>query len=269
MGKIFLAFFLLLGSIAALPAQTPVKKVVFLTNYVFLGRHAPFFVGLDKGFYREAGFDLSISPSTGSGYVIAALEGGQADYGIAEPGPVVQAVAKGAQVKAFGVFMDQSPSGLVSLTPYPTAESVAGKSIAASLTDSARVTLVHEDRKEPHQECQKHFRLGSQAEPGHEKRCNRDLRNSVEGGEDLHNDGLEGLYVDHHQGQCHTADERQSKPDERRRSGRAQVGELDRQRQVEPTKNDGGCWEEILRHFRPTDGVLPNQERAGDTANHT
>ncbi|MFQ5790327.1 MAG: ABC transporter substrate-binding protein [Acidobacteriota bacterium] len=132
---------LLLGSTVALPVQKPLKKIVFLTNYVFLGRHAPFFVGLDKGFYREAGFDISISPSTGSGFVIAALEGGKADYGIAEAAPVVQAVGKGAQVKAFGVFMDISTSGLASLTAYPTPESVAGKTIAASLTDSARVIL--------------------------------------------------------------------------------------------------------------------------------
>ena len=122
-------------------AQKPLKKVDFLTNYVFLGRHAPFFVGLERGYYREAGFDIAISPSSGSGFVIAALEGGQADYGIAEAAPVVQAIAKGAKVKAFGVFMDHSTSGLVSLTPYPTPQSVAGKPIAASLTDSARIIL--------------------------------------------------------------------------------------------------------------------------------
>jgi NitT/TauT family transport system substrate-binding protein len=117
------------------------KKIVFLTNYVFLGRHAPFFVGLEKGFYREAGFDIAISPSTGSGFVIAALEGGKADFGIAEAAPVVQSIGKGARVKAFSVFMDSSPSGLASLKPYPTPESLAGRTIAASQTDSARVVL--------------------------------------------------------------------------------------------------------------------------------
>jgi len=133
--------FLLLGSTAVFPAQKGLKKITFLTNYVFHGRHAPFFVGLDKGFYREAGFDVGISPSTGSGFVISALEGGKADYGMAEAAPVVQAVAKGARVKAFGVFMDVSTSGLASIAPYPTPESVRGMTVAASLTDSARVIL--------------------------------------------------------------------------------------------------------------------------------
>ncbi|MDI7259267.1 MAG: ABC transporter substrate-binding protein [Thermodesulfobacteriota bacterium] len=122
-------------------AEKPLKKVLFLTNYVFHGRHSPYFVGLDKGFYKEAGFDIHISPATGSGFVVSALEGGKVDYGMADPTVVVQAVAKGAKVRGFGIFMDKTTMGLASLKPYPTPESLAGKTIAASLTDSARVIL--------------------------------------------------------------------------------------------------------------------------------
>ncbi len=130
-----------LGAAPAGAGEKPLKKVTFLTNYVFHGRHSPFFVGLEKGFYKEAGFDIQISPSTGSGFVVTAVEGGKADYGMAESTSVVQAVAKGAKVKGFEVFMDITTSGLASLTPYPTPQSLAGKTIAASLTDSARVIL--------------------------------------------------------------------------------------------------------------------------------
>jgi len=122
-------------------AQKPLTAVTFLTNYVFQGRHAPFFLGRDKGFYREAGFDLNIVPATGSGFVISAIDGGKADFGMAESASVVQAVSRGSKVKAFAVFMDVSTSGLASLKPYPTPQSVTGKPIAASLTDSARVIL--------------------------------------------------------------------------------------------------------------------------------
>ena len=119
-------------------ALTP---ITFLTNYVFIGRHAPFFVGRERGFYRDAGFDVTVLPATGSAAVLAALEGGQADYGIAEAAPVVQAVGKGASVKAFGVFMDASTSGLASLRPFAEPVDLAGATVAASLTDSARVIL--------------------------------------------------------------------------------------------------------------------------------
>lgn len=121
--------------------QASLTPITFLTNYVFIGRHAPFFVGLEKGYYRDAGFDLSIVPATGSAFVISALEGGQADFGIAEASAVVQAVGRGAGVKAFGVFMDETTSGLASMTPYPTPRAIVGKTVAASLTDSVRVTL--------------------------------------------------------------------------------------------------------------------------------
>ena len=128
------------GAAAAQNAAPP-KKITFLTNYTFHGRHSPFFVGLEKGYYREAGFDVQISPATGSGFVIAAVDSGKADYGMAEAGSVVQAVAKGAKVRSFMVFTDISTSGLASLEPYPTVESLKGKRIAASQTDSARVIV--------------------------------------------------------------------------------------------------------------------------------
>ncbi|HLI11576.1 MAG TPA: ABC transporter substrate-binding protein [Alphaproteobacteria bacterium] len=117
------------------------RKVTFLTNYVFNGRHAPFFVGLDKGYYKKAGIDIQISPASGSGFVISALDGGKADYGMADAGSVVQAIAKGAKVKGFMVYVDVTTSGLASLKPYPQPASLKGATIAASLTDSARVIL--------------------------------------------------------------------------------------------------------------------------------
>src|SRR3546814_4371777 len=73
------------GSVAAQqPSSQDLTEITFLTNYAFHGRHSPFFVGLEKGFYAEEGFDITIQPATGSGFVITALDGGQADYGMAD-----------------------------------------------------------------------------------------------------------------------------------------------------------------------------------------
>jgi NitT/TauT family transport system substrate-binding protein len=128
------------GMPAASFAQTP-KKITFLTNYVYNGRHAPFFVGFEKGFYKDAGFDIDIKPATGSGFVITAIDGGKADYGMADVSSVVQGIAKGAKVKAFMVYTDITTNGLAALSSYPTPESVVGKKIAAGQTDSVRVIL--------------------------------------------------------------------------------------------------------------------------------
>ena len=122
-------------------SQAPTKSITFLTNYVFNGRHAPFFVGLEKGFYKEAGFDIEISPATGSGFVITAVDSGQADYGMADFSSVVRGVSRGAKIGTFMVYTDISTNGLAALSPFPTPESVAGKKIAAGQTDSVRVIL--------------------------------------------------------------------------------------------------------------------------------
>ena len=55
-----LALAILLGSglpdaRAGAPADKPLKKVTFLTNYVFHGRHSPFFVGLQLVSYDALG----------------------------------------------------------------------------------------------------------------------------------------------------------------------------------------------------------------------
>ena len=129
--------------VAPVNAQTAAspKKITFLTNYVFHGRHSPYFVGLEKGFYKEAGFDIQIQPATGSGFVVTAIDSGKADYGMADAGTTIQAIAKGSKIKSFMVFMDVSTSGLASLDPYPTMESMKGKKVAASQSDSARVIV--------------------------------------------------------------------------------------------------------------------------------
>jgi NitT/TauT family transport system substrate-binding protein len=53
----------------------------------------------------------------------------------------VQAIAKGAKVKGFDVFMDVITNGIVGLKSYPTPESILGKSLATAPTDSARTVI--------------------------------------------------------------------------------------------------------------------------------
>lgn len=143
-GIAVLALGMAFGSVmpaASQTAETSTSKLSFLTNYVFNGRHAPFFVGVEKGFYKDAGFDVSISPATGSGFVIAAVESGQADFGMADFGTVVQMLANGTQVKAFSVYTDITTAGLAATEEYKEPASILGKTIAAGQTNQVRVNL--------------------------------------------------------------------------------------------------------------------------------
>lgn len=126
---------------AAAQGTPALRNITVLANYTFHGRHTPFFVAADKGYFEQAGFKADIQPATGSGFVISAIESGKADYGLADMSVMVQSIAKGAKVKGFQVFMDVSTNGLASLKPLPTPDLVLGRTIAVAQTDSTRVIL--------------------------------------------------------------------------------------------------------------------------------
>ncbi len=57
------------------------EKVTYLTSFGNFGRDAYAWVAKDKGFFKEAGFDVDIKPGQGTGGVIQTVTGGQADFG--------------------------------------------------------------------------------------------------------------------------------------------------------------------------------------------
>ncbi|TDC52067.1 hypothetical protein E1258_25355 [Micromonospora sp. KC207] len=57
------------------------EKVTYLTSFGNFGRDSYAWVAKEKGFFREAGFDVEIKPGQGTGAVIQTVVGGQADFG--------------------------------------------------------------------------------------------------------------------------------------------------------------------------------------------
>lgn len=57
------------------------KKVTYLTSFGNFGRDAYAWVAKDKGYFEEAGFDVDIKPGQGTGGIIPAVVGGQAQFG--------------------------------------------------------------------------------------------------------------------------------------------------------------------------------------------
>jgi NitT/TauT family transport system substrate-binding protein len=55
-------------------------KVKYLTSFANFGRDAYGWVALEKGFFREAGFDVEIQKGAGTGTNIKTIVSGQADY---------------------------------------------------------------------------------------------------------------------------------------------------------------------------------------------
>lgn len=90
--KIFYA--LSLGIVASLvfaDGARAADKVIFVTDFGFNGRHAYYYVALEKGYYKEAGIDVEFVRGRGSSDAIKKVAAGVALLGFADAGALVLA----------------------------------------------------------------------------------------------------------------------------------------------------------------------------------
>lgn len=101
----------LLSGVAAQSADRATLRV----DVFFHGPHAPFFLGIEKGFYKEENIDLKLEPGTGSGTTIK-LVGNKSDtFGYADAGTMIKAVAEGVPVRMIMGILQKNPMTIVSL----------------------------------------------------------------------------------------------------------------------------------------------------------
>ena len=74
------------------PAEA-LESVSLITDFGYNGRHAYFFVALDKGYYKAAGLDVKILRGQGSVDAIRQVGAGNATFGFADTGSLVLARA--------------------------------------------------------------------------------------------------------------------------------------------------------------------------------
>lgn len=82
-----------------------------MLNWTPTADHAPIYFAKAKGWYTEAGIDLSIEAGKGSALSAQRVGSGGANLGIADLPTAIQAVGKGADLKAIMVIYANSPQG--------------------------------------------------------------------------------------------------------------------------------------------------------------
>jgi NitT/TauT family transport system substrate-binding protein len=86
------------------PAQSQEKSTVRL-DWTALGYHAPFYLGVARGYYRDAGLDLAVLEGKGSPMAASLVGNGSDDFGFADASTVAQLVSQGLPAKmVMGVF---------------------------------------------------------------------------------------------------------------------------------------------------------------------
>ena len=99
-GGAFVVAATLVASTASAADNVSVRTDWFHSHY-----HSPFFLGIEKGFYRDAGIELNVTAGRGSGQVVRLIGNGDDQFGFAATDAVFRAVAKEINVIAIGNIM--------------------------------------------------------------------------------------------------------------------------------------------------------------------
>ena len=104
-GKIIAAFFLLaMLGLGAQPQAAELKPANVRMDFIIGGKHAPWFVALEKGFYAKRGLNVTIQSSTGSADTVRTIGAGGADFGFADISTTIVARSRGTPIQTVAQF---------------------------------------------------------------------------------------------------------------------------------------------------------------------
>jgi NitT/TauT family transport system substrate-binding protein len=87
------------------PAQTAeMTPANIRLDFIIGGKHAPWYVALEKGFYAKRGLSATIQASTGSADTVRTVASGGADFGFADLATMIVAKSRGTPVQAAAQF---------------------------------------------------------------------------------------------------------------------------------------------------------------------
>ncbi len=126
-------------------ADTGPIKVDFRLNWTLYGEHAPFFLGVDKGFYSDEGLDVSILEGSGSATVVKLIGNGTNVIGYADAATMMRSISAGVPVKAVAVTFQSSPMSFIQRADHDpildSIDKVPGASIAITAGDASLAIL--------------------------------------------------------------------------------------------------------------------------------
>jgi NitT/TauT family transport system substrate-binding protein len=119
-------------------AQTPIK---FALDWKFEGPAAPYFVALDKGYYKAEGLDVTIDTGNGSVEAINRVASGTYPMGFGDINSLIKFRDKkeNTPVKAVAMIYNAPPFAIVSMKKYGVLKpkDLEGKTLGAPAPDGA------------------------------------------------------------------------------------------------------------------------------------
>ena len=122
-------------SLAMPAAQAQERDVKFVLDFISLGRHAPWYVALGKGYFKEEGLNVTILPSTGTADAIRTVVTGAAEFGFIDIPSLVAAGSAGSSMRIVAANYQKPPYCIFSLDPganIDSAKKLAGLELGSS-----------------------------------------------------------------------------------------------------------------------------------------
>jgi NitT/TauT family transport system substrate-binding protein len=113
-------------------AAAPLKPVTFTLDWLYQGASVGFLVAHEKGFYREAGLDVTILAGKGSGTTAQLVASKATPIGFSDGFVVGNSIAKGMAIKTVATIYRRDPAAIMVLadSPIKTPKDLEGKTVA-------------------------------------------------------------------------------------------------------------------------------------------
>ena len=98
-------------------AQAQERDLKFVLDFISLGRHAPWYVALGKGYFKDEGLNVTIMPSKGTADAIRTVATGVAEIGFIDIPSLVASGSGGAGIKIVSVNYQKPPYCIFTLDP--------------------------------------------------------------------------------------------------------------------------------------------------------
>ncbi len=101
-------------------------------NYPAAGFNAGFELALQRGYYKDAGLDVTIEPGNGSQIAAQLVASGKVDVGFADAAPVMKLISSGAKMRILATILQGNPNQVTALkkTGLRSVADIKGKSVA-------------------------------------------------------------------------------------------------------------------------------------------
>src|SRR5262250_417746 len=121
MSRALIARVITIGAIALClqspAAQAQERDLKFVLDFISLGRHAPWYVALGKGYFKDEGLNVTIMPSKGTADAIRTVATGGAEIGFIDIPSLVASGSAGATVKIVAANYQKPPYCIFTLNP--------------------------------------------------------------------------------------------------------------------------------------------------------